>query len=128
MTSRSAHRVAAHPRCDSPPALAASGPSRQQRTFPGRPSELARLRRWLVGLLPDTPARDDVVTIAVELCTNAIQHTASGQGGAGLPSRLGKSVILNCLPSASTNCSCMYWAIVLRAGSFTDPNCESGPL
>jgi serine/threonine-protein kinase RsbW len=65
-----------------PPALFPPGPERQWRIFRGRAAELARLRRWLTGLLPDTPARDDVVTIAVELATNAIQHTASGQGGA----------------------------------------------
>jgi anti-sigma regulatory factor (Ser/Thr protein kinase) len=55
---------------------------RQWRAFGGRAPELARLRRWLVRLLPAAPIRDDVVTIAVELATNAIQHTASGQGGA----------------------------------------------
>jgi len=58
------------------------GAERQWRIFPGRAPELARLRRWLAWLLPDTPARDDVATIAVELATNAIRHTASGQGGA----------------------------------------------
>jgi hypothetical protein len=39
------------------------------------------LRRWLEQLLPPCPARDDVVSVAVELCTNAVRHTASGQGG-----------------------------------------------
>ena len=65
-----------------PPALLPPGPERQWRILPGRAPALARLRRWLLWLLPDTPARDDVVTIAVELATNAIRHTASGQGGA----------------------------------------------
>ena len=32
-------------------------------------------------LLPDTSARDDLISVAVELGTNAIQHTASGDGG-----------------------------------------------
>jgi anti-sigma regulatory factor (Ser/Thr protein kinase) len=58
------------------------GPERQWRIFPGRARELVRLRHWLVWLLPDTAARDDAVTIAVELATNAIQHTARGHGGA----------------------------------------------
>lgn len=57
------------------------GPGLARRVSPGRPPEVARVRRWLAGLLPDVPARDDVLTIAVELVTNAIKHTASGQGG-----------------------------------------------
>jgi hypothetical protein len=63
------------------PAALPPGPELRRRAFPGRASELARLRRWLVRLLPAGPARDDVVTIAAELAANAIQHTASGQGG-----------------------------------------------
>lgn len=51
------------------------------RTFCGEKHELQRLRRWLTGLLPERPARDDLLSVAVELATNAIQHTASGQGG-----------------------------------------------
>ncbi|HWG14455.1 MAG TPA: ATP-binding protein [Streptosporangiaceae bacterium] len=39
------------------------------------------MREWLTGLLPDSPARDDLISVAVELGTNAIQHTASGNGG-----------------------------------------------
>jgi hypothetical protein len=54
---------------------------RQRCVFPGRPAELGRLRRWLASLLPDAPARDDVVLVAVELAANAIKHTASGAGG-----------------------------------------------
>ena len=68
---------------DIPPVLLPPGPPEPQwQVFPGRASELARLRRWLIRLLPDAPERDDVATIAVELAANAIQHTASGQGGA----------------------------------------------
>lgn len=52
-----------------------------RRMFRGEEHELRRLRRWLTGLLPDRPARDDLLSVAVELGTNAIQHTASGQGG-----------------------------------------------
>ena len=51
------------------------------RLFRGQEGELRQLRRWLTGLLPDTPARDDLISVAVELGTNAIQHTASGNGG-----------------------------------------------
>ena len=42
---------------------------------------MRQLRRWLTALLPDGPARDDLISVAVELGTNAIQHTSSGQGG-----------------------------------------------
>jgi serine/threonine-protein kinase RsbW len=49
--------------------------------FRGEASELQRLRQWLTWLLPDRPARDDLLSVAVELGTNAIQHTASGHGG-----------------------------------------------
>jgi hypothetical protein len=65
-----------------PRALLQPGPEPQRQVFPGRAPELARLRCWLIRLLPGAPERDDVTTVAVELATNAIQHTASGQGGA----------------------------------------------
>jgi hypothetical protein len=59
-----------------------AGPPRPWRQlFRGEKHELQRLRRWLAGLLPDRPARDDLLSVTVELATNAIQHTASGQGG-----------------------------------------------
>jgi len=54
---------------------------RWHRLFRGQESELRQLRRWLTALLPDRPARDDLISVAVELGTNAIQHTSSGQGG-----------------------------------------------
>lgn len=39
------------------------------------------MRRWLASLLPACPPRDDVLSVATELGTNAIQHTASGRAG-----------------------------------------------
>lgn len=54
---------------------------RWQRLFRGQQSEVRQLRRWLAALLPDGPERDDLTSVAVELATNAIQHTASGQDG-----------------------------------------------
>jgi anti-sigma regulatory factor (Ser/Thr protein kinase) len=54
---------------------------RWQRLFRGQETELRQLRRWLAGLLPDSCARDDLISVAVELGTNAVQHTASGDGG-----------------------------------------------
>jgi hypothetical protein len=54
---------------------------RWQRLFRGQESELRELRHWLIELLPDSPGRDDLISVAVELGTNAVQHTASGNGG-----------------------------------------------
>lgn len=54
---------------------------RSRRVFPGRDDQVREVRRWLAGLLPGTPERDDVIVVAVELVTNAIRHTASGRGG-----------------------------------------------
>jgi anti-sigma regulatory factor (Ser/Thr protein kinase) len=58
-----------------PPAL------RCRRVFPGQQAELRRVRRWLAELLPSGPAREDVVTVAIELAANAVRHTASGHDG-----------------------------------------------
>ena len=61
---------------------AAPGPGlRWRRVFPGEGSQLGVLRRWLASLLPDCPARDDVASVATELGSNALVHTASGRGG-----------------------------------------------
>ncbi len=54
---------------------------RWRRVFPGRDDQVREVRRWLAGLLPGAPERDDVIVVAVELVTNAIRHTASGCGG-----------------------------------------------
>ena len=56
-------------------------PLRWRRVFPGREAEIRELRHWLVALLPETRYRDDVITVGVELATNALKWTASGQGG-----------------------------------------------
>jgi hypothetical protein len=54
---------------------------RWRRAFKGDGAQVREVRRWLAGLLPECPARDDVVMVASELCANAIEHTASGRGG-----------------------------------------------
>jgi hypothetical protein len=54
---------------------------RWRRVFPGEDRQLGKLRQWLASLLPECPARDDVICVATELGTNAVQHTASGRGG-----------------------------------------------
>ena len=52
-----------------------------RKEFPGEKRQISALRRWLTGLLPECSCRDDVVTVAVELATNALKFTASGEGG-----------------------------------------------
>jgi len=54
---------------------------RWRRKFAGEERQLAELRRWLEALLPPCQERDDVAIVATELGTNAVRHTASGQGG-----------------------------------------------
>src|SRR6266699_1790045 len=54
---------------------------RWRRVFPGHQRELAQLRRWLSALLPECPARDDVLSVTTELGSNALQNSASGQDG-----------------------------------------------
>jgi serine/threonine-protein kinase RsbW len=54
---------------------------RWRRAFPGNDAQISMLRRWLERLLPPCPSRDDLTSVAVELSTNAVRHTASGSGG-----------------------------------------------
>ena len=54
---------------------------RWRQVFPGEERQLGMLRQWLSSLLPECPARDDVMCVATELATNAVRHTASGRGG-----------------------------------------------
>jgi histidine kinase-like protein len=54
---------------------------RWRRVFPGEERQLGVLRRWLMSLLPKCPARDDVISVATELASNALLHTRSGHGG-----------------------------------------------
>jgi anti-sigma regulatory factor (Ser/Thr protein kinase) len=54
---------------------------RWRRAFPGDDAQISVLRRWLECLLPPCSSRDDLMSVAVELGTNALRHTASGRGG-----------------------------------------------
>lgn len=54
---------------------------RWRRAFPGEERQLGVLRRWLKSLFPECPARADVLSVATELASNAIRHTASGHCG-----------------------------------------------
>jgi len=65
-----------------PRATGTSTPAlRWRNVFPGDERQLGTLRRWLAELLPACPARDDVVTVAVELGTNALKFATGGRGG-----------------------------------------------
>ena len=54
---------------------------RWRQVFSGEERSLRVLRHWLASLLPAGPSRDDVISVANELGSNAIRHTASGRGG-----------------------------------------------
>jgi anti-sigma regulatory factor (Ser/Thr protein kinase) len=54
---------------------------RWRQVFTGQERQLGLMRRWLAACLPECPARDDVISVATELGSNAILHTASGRGG-----------------------------------------------
>jgi hypothetical protein len=51
------------------------------RTFPGVAASVPEARRFVAGVLVGCPAREVLVTCVSELSTNAIVHTASGNGG-----------------------------------------------
>ena len=52
-----------------------------RRDFPGGTDQVHLARHWIEDLLPPCDPRADIVLLASELCTNAILHTRSGQGG-----------------------------------------------
>jgi len=55
--------------------------AQRRRVFPGHMRELSQVRRWLSSLLAECPVLDDLLSVATELCSNALQHTASGRPG-----------------------------------------------
>jgi len=42
---------------------------------------MSQVRHWIHALFPDSPARDDLLLVTVELATNAVKFTGSGQPG-----------------------------------------------
>lgn len=54
---------------------------RLRQVFAGEASQLVQVREWLAVLLPPGEMCDDVISIATELGSNAVKHTASGRGG-----------------------------------------------
>lgn len=51
------------------------------RVFPGEPGQVAHARRFVARVLDSHPLADDAALLTSELVTNAVLHTASGQGG-----------------------------------------------
>jgi hypothetical protein len=68
MTARTVTRQTARP---------ARGGTWYQRTFHGRPDQVAQVRRDIAAHLAGQPAADDAVLIASELAANALTHSAS---------------------------------------------------
>ena len=64
------------------PVLCASPTLAVRSEFPGTPEYVARVRHWLRAVLGACPAADDATLLLSELATNALKHSASGQGGA----------------------------------------------
>lgn len=58
-----------------------TGRERAVRVFPGTSVSVERARAFVAAELAGCPARDTLVTCVSELCTNAIRHTRSGDGG-----------------------------------------------
>ena len=54
----------------------------QARVFDGSREEIRRVRAFVRQLVDGCPAADDVVLLSSEVATNAVVHTASGDGGA----------------------------------------------
>lgn len=52
-----------------------------RRAFPGRAPQVAAARRLVVALFAGTNREDDAAVIISELCTNAVNHTRSGEPG-----------------------------------------------
>src|SRR6266704_2748321 len=52
-----------------------------RRLFPGRQDQVACAREFIRRKIGPCPVLDEAVLLTSELCTNALQHTASGSGG-----------------------------------------------
>ena len=51
------------------------------RAFPGSPDQISRVREFVRLVLGPVPVAQEAVLLASELATNAVLHTASGNGG-----------------------------------------------
>jgi anti-sigma regulatory factor (Ser/Thr protein kinase) len=63
--------------------LTSPGPADRprRRIFPGEPTQAGHARRFVQQALATHGAATDAALLTSELATNAIQHTATGQGG-----------------------------------------------
>jgi len=52
-----------------------------RRRFPGRHDQVGAARSFVRQVLGECPQLDEAVLLTSELCTNALQHSASGGGG-----------------------------------------------
>lgn len=52
-----------------------------RRRFPGRHDQVSCARAFVKNILAGCPQLDEAVLLTSELCTNALQHTGSGNGG-----------------------------------------------
>ena len=50
-------------------------------TFPGLPAIVPSVRKFVRGILADSPCAEDMELIAAELASNAIRHSPAGQDG-----------------------------------------------
>ena len=57
-------------------------PPRFRRSFAGQPDQVAQARHFVQAALAGCPALADAVLLTSELATNAVQHSATGRGGA----------------------------------------------
>jgi anti-sigma regulatory factor (Ser/Thr protein kinase) len=60
---------------------AAGGAAISARSFGGRSDQVAAARSFVRQALGLVPMLDEAMLLTSELCTNALQHTASGSGG-----------------------------------------------
>ncbi len=58
-----------------------AAPARSVGVFAGRDDQVALARDFVRHALGPVPVLDEAVLLVSELCTNALQHTASGRGG-----------------------------------------------
>src|SRR5262245_14779472 len=89
LPSEPSHAAGCMPRAAT--ALAAVGPALPDKpqlveiartTLPGRAANVRRARHFIANALGQAwPRLDDVLTLTSELASNAIRHTASGDGG-----------------------------------------------
>lgn len=56
-------------------------PCPARRTFPGHRDQVSQARRFIAEALGPVPVLDEATLLVSELCTNALLHTASGNGG-----------------------------------------------